>query len=116
MKKLIVALLLIATPAVAYDFSSITFGITSSAVPSNPNLRIGLMKGTLGRDGNIPVQGMTLPTIFNYKVTKTKTFTFPAGTTAIVIQADQDTKLYTGSDLSNYLLVYQGSDMTYVVK
>lgn len=112
----IITVLMCAVQAFAYTTSSITFGIASTARTSTPNLRIGVMKGPLGKDGNIPVQGMTLPAPQMFYLTKSTTFPFAAGTTAIEIQTDQDTKLYVGSDLTNYLLIYAGTPVTYIVK
>ena len=99
-----------------FDASSITFAIASSAKTSTPNLRIGVVKGPLGRDGNTAIQGLPLPRPLSFYLTKTKTHTFTTGTTAIEIQVEQDTKMYVGSDLTNYLLIYAGTPRVYVVK
>jgi hypothetical protein len=112
----VMCLMLMCSAAKAFDVSSITFGIASSAVTATPNLRIGVMTGTLGKDGNVVMQGMTIPRPVNYYLTKSKVHTFATGTTAIQIQADQNTKMYVGSDLTNYMLIYSGVPQTYVVK
>lgn len=117
MKTLIAILILLAAPfAHAFDVASITFQIASSATTSVPNLRIGVMKGKLGTDGDVKIQAMPIPRPVNYHLTKSTTHTFTTGTTAIEIQVDQDTKMYTGSDLSNYLLIYSGIPVTYSVR
>ena len=112
----VACLALMCSSADAFDVSSITFGIASSAITATPNLRIGVMKGTMGKDGNVVMQGMVIPRPVNYHLTKSKVHTFVTGTTAIEIQADQDTKMYVGGDLTNYLLIYSGVPVTYVIK
>lgn len=99
-----------------FDAPSITFSIAPSATTATPNLRIGVVKGPLAKDGNIAVQGMPLPRPLSFYLTETKTYTFEEGTTAIEIQVDQDTKMYVGSDLTNYLLIYAGAPRIYTVK
>lgn len=118
MKKIMITLLLVmfVTPVFAFDVSSITFSITSSAKTSAPNLRIGINKGAMATDGSTPMQSMTVPRSVNYFLTKTTAHTFAAGTSAIEIQVDQDTKMYTGSDLTNYILIYSGVPKIYTVK
>lgn len=118
MKRLFIILVILAfaAPVFAFDASSITFSITSSAKSSAPNLRIGVMKGTLAKDGNVAMQGMKLPRPVNYYLTKSTTHTFTSGTKAIEIQVDQDTKMYTGTDLTNYMLIYSGAPRVYTIE
>lgn len=119
MKKLLIILLLslgIVPATWAFDASSITFSITSSAKTATPNLRIGIVKGALARDGNETIQAMPLPRPVNYYLTKTITHTFTTGTTGILIQVDQDTKLYVGDDLTNAILLPALTDYFFAIR
>ena len=100
----------------ALDVSSITFGIASSAKSSAPNLRIGVAKGVMASDGNTAIQGMPIPRPVNYYLTKSTTHAIATGTIALEIQVSQDTKMYVGSDLTNYLLLPADTVRTYTVR
>lgn len=111
------AILLAAVQADAFNPASITFGITSTAATSTPNLRVAVMTGQLAKDGNVPVQAFTVPASqANYYLTKSKVYTISNYTTGIWIQVDQDTKMYTGSDLTNYMLLKSGVDYSFSTK
>lgn len=110
------AVLLTTGAAWAFDVSSITFGIASSATTSTPNLRIGVVKGPMASNGNTAIQGMPIPRPVNYYLTKSTTHTITPGTIALEIQVSQDTKMYVGSDLTNYLLLPADTVKTYTVR
>ena len=119
MKTLVIimtALLLMTGAASALEVSSLTFTTDLSVAPSNPNLRIGVVKGPMASDGNTVMQGMPIPRPVNYAIASTKTYTIEPGTIALEIQVDQDTKMYVGSDLTNYLLLPADTVKTYTVR
>ena len=111
MKKLFLALVLvlIALPAWAVTSVQVVFSIASTAATATPNLRIMQMKG------GVKIQGMSTGPIANYYLTKSQTFQLE-GMDAILIQADQNTKMFTNSDATNYILIYSGVDSTFTVQ
>jgi len=112
-----VVLVFMASDSFAFNPASITFSQTSSARTTMANLRLGVVYNALGRDGNTPIQGLPIPTPINHFMTKASvTHTFTAGTIAIEIQTDQDTKMYVGNDLTNFIMIYSGVPRAYIVK
>lgn len=110
--------LLITVPAFALDVSSVTFKIASSAATSTFNLRIGKMTGgelAKEKSGNEKIQAIAISAFTDYFLTKSQAID-TSSLSAILIQADQDTKMYIGSDLTNYIIVYGGIDMNFVLK
>lgn len=107
--------LALASSAFAFDYTSITFGQTSSAKTSAPNVRVAVQYPHVAKDqaGNV-VQGFAPNAIYNYYLTKSTTHTFSGNVTAYEVQADQDTKLYLGSDLTNYILLYANTPRIFV--
>lgn len=122
MKKLILLLTLsMVFPFAAHAFnpSSITFTITSSAVTPTANLRIGVVKSDIAWNVNRsqPLQGMPLPgSIDTYFLTKTVTYTPAEFTRVLEIQVSQDTKMYVGSDLTNFLYIYSDAPRIYTIR
>ena len=99
--------LLITVNAYAVDPTSITFTITSSAVSSTANLRIATMPKKLANWSGRDVQSFALEApITNYFITKSVTYAIPSGTGAIMVQADQDTKMYLNTDYTNFIKIY----------
>lgn len=122
MKKLILLLTLsVVFPfaARAFNPASITFTKASSAVSSAPNVRIGVVKSNIAWDVNRsqPIQGMPLPgSITSYYLTKSVTYTPAEFTRVVEIQVDQDTKMYVGTDLTNFLYIYAGAPRVYTIR
>lgn len=116
MKKLITLfLILIATTAFA-DTTAFTFSITSSASTATPNIRIAKMKPPM-TNGNLPIQSFVWDETENYFLTKSTAVSYNGmNTKALLIQADQDTKFYRGTDLTNYILIYSGVPTTVLLR
>lgn len=111
--------LVITSSSHAFNPSSITFKITSSAATSTANLRIGVVKSNLAWDINRsqPIQGMPLPdSITSYFLTKSVTYTPAEFTRVLEIQVSQDTMMYVGSDLTNFLYIYSGAPRIYTIR
>jgi hypothetical protein len=109
MKKIIgfvLFFMFITSSVFAWDYTTVTFTQTSSAKTSAFNLRIAKMTGTLARDRDIPIQAMALSSITGYYLTKSTTVTLDSTVKGLYIQADQDTKVYFGSDLTNWVKIY----------
>jgi hypothetical protein len=112
-------LLLLAPSVFAFNPSSITFAIPTSAVTSTPNVRIGVVKTGVAWDVNrgVMLQGMPLPdSVTTYYLTKSSTYTPEEGTMLLEIQTDQNTKMYLGSDLTNFLYIYSGVPRIYTIR
>lgn len=65
-----------------------------------------------GGIGNV-IQGFAPSSISNYYLTKSVSFPL---TSVLVfkVQTDQDTKMYLGSDATNYFTIYSGTSETFV--
>lgn len=106
MKKLLTTLFLLITTTAIAATQTITFSITSSAKTSTPNLRIAVMKPVLVQ-APVAVQSFVVDSIENYYLTKSTTLTYNTLNARIFeIDADQDTKYFIGSDLTNYMVLY----------
>lgn len=122
MKPSIILILLfacLALPAAsqALDPSTLVFSITSSAKTSTPNLRVVYHTRVLASAPSGDTAQVFAPSrVVNYYLTKRTTVSLPVDTVAYQIQTDQDTKLFFGSDLSNYLIVYADAPVTFGVK
>jgi len=115
MKTLILAILLIASNALAAS-TTITFSITSSAVASAPNLRIATMNAKNAM-ASVPLQARVWDATENYTFTKTKAVTFDTNDKKVLyVQTDQNTKAYLGTDLTNYILIYSGVPETIILR
>ena len=112
MEKLLILILLVMIPATV-TAQIITFTQTSSAKSSTPNLRIGLMRGPLpvAPGTSASMQTATVDAIQNYYLTKTKTLNVgsPTAYGYMIIQVDQDTKMYIDSDATNYMTIPSGT-------
>jgi len=96
--------------------TTVTFSITSSAVTSAPNLRIAKMKPAMAL-APIAMQGVVIDSVENYYLTKSTVVTFNTLNTKLLrVQTDQDTKIYFGTDLTNYLVHYNGVPDTYIFR
>lgn len=108
MKTLITLLAVLATTAAFADTTALTFAITSSARTTAPNIRISIMKPPM-TNGNLPIQAHVWDSTENYWLTKSTAVSYNGlNAKSLVIQADQDTKVYRGTDLTNYILIYSG--------
>jgi len=106
MKKLILLALLLIPSMVFAASQTVTFSIISSAATATPNLRIAYMKPVMAQ-APVAMQGMVVDSVGNYYLTKTTTITFnTANFKVIETQVAQDTKMYYGDDLTNYMLIY----------
>lgn len=66
-------------------------------------------------DGNgTKIQGFAPSAIANYYLTKSTTVPLTYFL-AVEVQTDQDTKMYLGSDATNYYTIYSGVPETFVV-
>ena len=112
-KALIVVLGFLAITSTAYCGSeTFTFGIVSTAVPSTANVRFGMMKQGLALEKSTTgdkVQVFVRYSTVNLKVTKSKTYTV-TNKIGILIQGDQDIKVYRQNDLTNYMLCLSGTN------
>lgn len=103
-------------PAQAGDPSSVTFAIISSAKTATPNLRVAYHSRELASaPTGEAVQAFAPRRVVNYYLTKSTTVSLPVDTVAYQIQTAQDTKLFFGSDLTNYLIVYADAPVTFGV-
>ena len=75
--------LALASSAFSFDYTSITFGQTSSAKTSAPNVRVAVQYPRVAKDqaGNV-VQGFAPNAIYNYYLTKSTTHTFSGNVTS----------------------------------
>jgi len=117
MKKILFSLILCLLPVVAFGASqTLTFAISSSAKTSTPNLRIGQMVPVMAQ-APVAMQGMVIDSVTNHYLTKSTAIPFNTVNTKVVeVETDQDTKVYFGSDLTNYLLVYSGVPRTFILR
>lgn len=62
-----------------------------------------------------PLQTKVISTVRNYFLTKSTAVNMsgPPAVTHVVVQTDQNTKMYVGSDLTNYLLIQSGADFSF---
>lgn len=115
MKKLILALLLLPSLAFA-DTSTFTFSIASSASTATPNLRIAKMKPVMAQFPQ-SAQAFVWDETSNHYLTKSTTISYNSVLTKVIkVQADQDTKVYLGSDLTNYILIKADIDELIVLR
>jgi hypothetical protein len=121
LKKLILIIVASILAASVASAQTVTFGIASSAKTSTPNVRIAFMFGPLptapGASGGM-MQTMRIDKIVGYYLTKAAlavNMLNPLGdgrpATQFMVQGDQDTKLYVGTDLTNYILVKSGTNL-----
>lgn len=116
MTTLITLLFVLIASTTFADTTSFTFSITSSATTATPNLRIGKMKPPM-TNGNLPMQAYVWDETENYYVTKSTAVSYDGLNTKVLnIQTDQDTKVYKGTDLTNYILIYSGVPQTILLR
>lgn len=107
MKTLALCILLMASTAFGAT-QTFTFTQTSSARTTAPNLRIAIMKPVMAQMPTA-VQGFVWDSTENYWLTKSTSVTYNSVNTKVIeVETNQDTKVYLGSDLTNYVLIYSG--------
>lgn len=115
MKTLALCILLMATTAFGAS-QTLTFSITSTARGTTPNLRISVMKPVMAQ-APIAMQGFVWDSQEDYYLTKTTAITYNSiNAKVLYVDADQDTKVYLGSDLTNYMLIYSGIKETIILR
>lgn len=118
MKSMFMLILVLCMMCFGFDYSTITFKITSAAVTSTANVRVIPQVKSVARDqlGNVMQDFAPNGVPANYFLTKETTHTFGDTVIRYMIQADQNTKLYFGTGLTNYILVYKDVPVIYIRK
>jgi len=123
MKKITILLLafLVLLPVVSFAGTG-TYTFTLTAVisaPATPNLRVLVGRSTLARDTGLQgrvgdkLQGCVWNSTQNYTLTNTQTLTFVAP--CVIIQVDQDTKVFKQGDSVNYAIIPSGINFPIII-
>lgn len=123
MKKttVLIAMLLVLIPVLSFGGTgTYTFTLPSViSAPATPNLRILVGRATLARDAGLQgrtgdkMQGCVWNSTLNYTLTNTQAV--PITAPCVIVQVDQDTKVFRPGDSTNYAIAYAGIDFPIIL-